>query len=75
MTRPDPSAFRRRVARAAHVAGKPVLFLVGSLADATAMRRIGGSGFVYASDQGFMRQAAARALADLKALDREAVRP
>ena len=57
-----------RVARAARSAGKPVLFFVGSLADASAMREIGGSGFVYASDQSLMRQAAAKALADIKTL-------
>lgn len=62
------------VGRAARAVGKPVLFFVGSLADATAMRGIGGSGFVYASDQGLMRQAAAKALADLKTLAPEAIR-
>ena len=44
------------------------MFFVGSLADASAMRDIGGSGFVYASDQSLMRQAAAKALSDLNTL-------
>ena len=61
-------AASERIAKAAQAAGKPVLFFVGSLADASAMRSIGGSGFVYASDQSLMRQAAAKALADLKTL-------
>ena len=70
-TSPEAPAVRaasQRVAQAARAAGKPVLFFVSSLADAAAMRDIGGSGFVYASDQGLMRQAAAKALADLKSL-------
>ena len=65
---PSVRAASERVARAARAAGKPVLFFVGSLADASAMREIGGSGFVYASDQSLMRQAAAKALADIKTL-------
>ena len=65
---PAVRAASERVAQAARSAGKPVLFFVGSLADAAAMRELGGSGFVYASDQSLMRQAAAKALADLKTL-------
>lgn len=59
-----------RVAAAARSAHKPSLFFVGSLEDAAAMRALGGTGFIYSSDQGLMRQAAARALADLKTLAR-----
>ena len=68
--RPSPAvrAASERVAQAARAAGKPVMFFVGSLADASAMRDIGGSGFVYASDQSLMRQAAAKALSDLNTL-------
>jgi 2-keto-3-deoxy-L-rhamnonate aldolase RhmA len=66
---PAVRAASERIAKAARAAGKPVLFFVGALADASAMRAIGGSGFVYASDQSLMRQAAAKALADLKTLD------
>jgi 2-keto-3-deoxy-L-rhamnonate aldolase RhmA len=57
-----------RIAKAARTAGKPVLFFVGGLADAQAMRAIGGSGFIYSSDQGLLRQAALKALAELKTL-------
>ena len=56
------------IAEAARRAGKPVLFFVGSLADATAMRALGGTGFVYSSDQGLMRQAAARARDEVRSL-------
>jgi 2-keto-3-deoxy-L-rhamnonate aldolase RhmA len=65
---PAVRAAAERIAAAARAANKPVLFFVGNLADASAMRAIGGSGFVYASDQSLMRQAAARALADLDTL-------
>ena len=65
---PAVRAASERVAQAARAAGKPVMFFVGSLADASAMRDIGGSGFVYASDQSLMRQAAAKALSDLNTL-------
>ena len=65
---PSVRAASERIAQAAKAAGKPVMFFVGNLADATAMRGIGGSAFIYASDQSLMRQAAAKALADLKSL-------
>lgn len=58
------------IADAARQAGKPVLFFVGSLADATAMRALGGTGFVFSSDQGLMRQAAAKALGELHSLQK-----
>ena len=65
---PAVRAASERVAQAARAAGNPVMCFVGSLADASAMRDIGGSGFVYASDQSLMRQAAAKALSDLNTL-------
>ena len=61
-------AASERVAKAAKAAGKPVMFFVGSLADASAMRALGGTGFVWSSDQGLMRQAANKALSDLRSL-------
>ncbi len=70
-TSPECEAVRaasERVAKAAKAAGKPVMFFVGSLADASAMRALGGTGFVYSSDQGLMRQAANKALSDLRSL-------
>ncbi|MBN9082423.1 MAG: aldolase [Rhizobiales bacterium 62-17] len=65
---PAVRAASERIAKAGRAAGKPVWFFVGSLADAAAMRDIGGSCFIYMSDQGLMRQAAAKALVDLKTL-------
>lgn len=47
----------------------PVMVFTGGAADAKAMRALGASAFVVSSDQGLMRQAAKRALADLAAID------
>jgi 2-keto-3-deoxy-L-rhamnonate aldolase RhmA len=58
-----------RIAAAGKAAGKPVMVFTGGAADAAAMRRLGASAFVVSSDQGLMRQAAKRALADLAAID------
>lgn len=57
-----------RVCAAGKAAGKPVMVFVGNAVDAQAMRAIGASAFIYSSDQGLMRQAAARAKADISAL-------
>lgn len=57
-----------RIAAAARRAGKPVSVFVGSMQEAAWLRGIGASCFVYSSDQGFMKQAAAKALAEARAL-------
>ncbi len=57
-----------RIAAAAKRAGKPVSVFVGSMKEAEWLRGIGASCFVYSSDQGFMKQAAAKALAETRAL-------
>ena len=44
------------------------MVFVGSNKDALAMREIGASAFIFSSDQGLMRQAAARVLAEFEAL-------
>jgi hypothetical protein len=44
------------------------MVFVGSNKDALAMREIGASAFIFSSDQGLMRQAAGRALAEFEAL-------
>jgi staphyloferrin B biosynthesis citrate synthase len=44
------------------------MIFVGSNKDALAMREIGASAFIFASDQGLMRQVAAPVLADFEAL-------
>lgn len=63
-------AAAERVSKAARVAGKPVMVFVSSHGDAVAMAEIGASAFVFSSDQGLMRQAAAKALTDFEALKR-----
>lgn len=57
-----------RIAEAARRAGKPVAVFVGTLKEAEWLAEIGATAFVYSSDQGFMKQAAARALSDIRAL-------
>lgn len=62
---PEVRAASQRICAAARAAGKPVMVFVGGTADAQAMRSLGASAFVISSDQGLMRQAAAKALAEL----------
>jgi hypothetical protein len=49
-------------------AGKPVCIMVADAAEAQGWRALGASAFIVASDQGFMRQAAAVARAAFSAL-------
>jgi staphyloferrin B biosynthesis citrate synthase len=65
---PEIRAAAERISAAARRAGKPVMVFVGSNKDALAMREIGASAFIFSSDQGLMRQAAARVLAEFEAL-------
>lgn len=68
---PDAPAVRKaaeQVCAAGRAAGKPVMVFVGNVADAQAMRAIGATAFIYSSDQGLMRQAAARAKAEIATL-------
>jgi 2-keto-3-deoxy-L-rhamnonate aldolase RhmA len=53
-----------RIAAAAQAAGKPVCVMANSIADAEAMKALGASAFIVSSDQGLMRQAALKVLAD-----------
>ena len=57
-----------RIAAAAKCAGKPVMVFVGGMKEAEWLRSIGATAFVHSSDQGMMKQAAGKALADLRAL-------
>ena len=54
-----------RITTAAKAAGKPVAIMVGSGEEAARFRARGASAFIVSSDQGFLRQAASRALADV----------
>ena len=65
---PEIRAAAERISTAAQRAGKPVMVFVGSNKDATAMREVGASAFIFSSDQGLMRQAAGRVLAEFEAL-------
>ena len=49
-----------RIIAAAHKVRKPVCILVGNAKEAADWRSLGANSFIVASDQGFMRQAAAR---------------
>lgn len=57
-----------RIAAAAKRAGKPVMVFVGGMKEAEWLRGIGATAFVYSSDQGLMKQAAGKALADIRSL-------
>lgn len=57
-----------RIAAAAKRAGKPVMVFVGGMKEAEWLRSIGATAFVHSSDQGMMKQAAGKALADLRTL-------
>nr|WP_284701477.1 aldolase/citrate lyase family protein [Rhodoplanes tepidamans] len=61
---PEVRAAAERITAAARAAGKPVMVFTGGAADAAAMRAIGATAFVVSSDQGLLRQAAARVLDD-----------
>lgn len=65
---PEIRAACEKIFAAGKKANKPVMVFSGTSADMQAMRAMGASGFVMASDQGLMRQAASRALTDFKAL-------
>lgn len=58
-----------KIIEAARAAGKSVLAMSPGGRDASWLRGLGVSGLIVASDQGFMRQAAGKALAELHELD------
>jgi 2-keto-3-deoxy-L-rhamnonate aldolase RhmA len=57
-----------RIVAAARQAKVPVLMMVGSIAEAQDFVAMGVNGFIVASDQGFMRQAAQKTRADFNSL-------
>lgn len=66
----DPPAVRRaseRVASAAMKAGKAVSVYANGSAEAGSLTALGASVFIISSDQGFLRQAANKALSDTRA--------
>ncbi len=56
----------RKVVEAAKAAGKPVLTVTVGGKDTEMLQALGVTGFMIASDQGFMRQAAATTLAEIR---------
>jgi hypothetical protein len=65
---PEVRSAVERIGKAAHATGKPICVFVGGQAEASWLRDQGATAFVVASDQGFMRKAAAQALAEIRSL-------
>lgn len=65
---PEIIAVTEKIAAAARKAGKPICMMVGGGADAAKFRGIGASAFIVLSDQGLMRQAAAKVAQDFATL-------
>jgi len=66
---PNPPVVRQAVeaiSAAARKAGKPISVYVGGRPEAEWLRSLGATTFILSSDQGFLRQAAAKGLADLR---------
>ena len=61
---PETQAATEKILAAARRAGKPVCIMVASAAEAQEWMKLGASAFIVSSDQGFLRQAAARTVAD-----------
>ena len=61
---PEVRAAVEQIATAARKAGKAVAVMVSSRDDADRLEALGATAFIVASDQGFLRQAAAKALAE-----------
>lgn len=57
----------QRIAMAAREAGKPISVFAGSQQEAAWLRAEGATAFVISSDQGFLRKAAAQAMAEFRA--------
>ena len=59
----------KRIAGAGRAAGKTVCMMVANSAEATSFEALGVTSFIVSSDQGLMRQAASKVLADFAALN------
>lgn len=65
----DPPEVRRaveRIAQAARKVGKPISVYVSNAVEAAWLATLGASVFVYSSDQGFLREAAANGLREVR---------
>ncbi len=67
MDAPEIIEVCERITAAARQAGKPIAFMAGTAAEVKRFREMGATAFIVASDQGFMRQAATRAYAEISA--------
>lgn len=65
---PEVQEAAERVSGAARAAAKPFMVFVSNNIDAIAMNAMGANAFIFSSDQGLMRQAAAKALAEFEGL-------
>ena len=68
MDDPRVRAAAEKIAKATRAAGKPVCMMVGTYAEAKTFTEIGASAFIISSDQGLMKIAASRVLADFAPL-------
>lgn len=68
MDAPEIMATCERIIAAAKKVGKPVAMMVANADDARRFHGMGATTFIVASDQGFMRQAALKAYADISAV-------
>jgi len=64
LTAPETQAATEKILAAARKAGKPVCIMVAGATEAQDWKALGASAFIVSSDQGFLRQAAARTAAD-----------
>jgi len=67
MDAPAVRAATERIIAAGRAKGKAICLMTGSTTDAAAMKALGATAFIVASDQGFLRQAAAKALTEFGA--------
>ena len=65
-------AVTEKIASAARKAGKPICVMVGSGTEAGKFRGLGASAFIVSSDQGLMRQAAAKVAHDFAEMQKTA---
>ena len=65
---PEISDACDRIIGAAKSAGKPVAVMVSKAEEAARFRRLGASAFIVGADQVFLRQAAAKAYAEIAAV-------
>lgn len=68
MDAPEIMTVCERIIAAARKAGKPVAMMVANADDARRFHAMGATTFIVASDQGFLRQAAMKAYADISAV-------